>query len=307
MAPEAASRETVRMERPDGIVDFTPHPGLYPFESLWFDSSVGSLHYVDHYTGTGEGRPIVLLHGNPDWSFLYRKIIPRLSDKFRCIAPDYPGFGLSVHPDDYGFTPGEHAAAIAELIAGLDLTDMIVMGQDWGGPIGMDIASRHADRVGGIVMGNTWYWPTDSRRMRTFSRVMSSPPMQSLILRRNFFVDPAMKRSLQVPVTDLEFAHYTDVVPTPESRRGIAVFPKEIIAAAPWLAELEKRVADELTETPMLLFFGRKDIALGGSPFSDRWTHDFPDATVIELPEAGHYIQEDAPDEIADAILAEFG
>jgi haloalkane dehalogenase len=294
------------MERPDGIVDFVPHPHLYPFESRWFDSSVGPVHYVDHYTGSGAGRPLLLMHGNPDWSFLYRKMIPRLSNTFRCIAPDYPGFGLSIHPDDYGYTPGEHAQVIAELVTELDLTDAIVMGQDWGGPIGMDIASRNADRVSGIAMGNTWYWPTDSRRMRAFSRSMATPPMQSLILRRNFFVDPAMKRSLQVPVTDLEFAHYTDVVPTPESRRGIAVFPKEIIAAGPWLAELEARVVAELTETPMLLFFGRKDIVLGGASFSDRWTHDFPEATVVELPDAGHYIQEDAPDEIVDAILAEF-
>jgi haloalkane dehalogenase len=294
------------MERPEGIVDFVPHPHLYPFESRWFDSSVGPVHYVDHYTGAGAGRPLLLMHGNPDWSFLYRKMIPRLSGTFRCIAPDYPGFGLSIHPDDYGYTPGEHAQVMDELLTDLDLTDVIVMGQDWGGPIGMDIASRNADRVTGIVMGNTWYWPTDSRKMRAFSRSMATPPMQSLILRRNFFVDPAMKRSLQVRVTDLEFAHYTDVVPTPESRRGIAVFPKEIIAAAPWLAELEERVLAELTETPMLLFFGRKDIVLGGASFSDHWTRDFPDATVVELPEAGHYIQEDAPDEIADAILAEF-
>jgi len=90
-------------------VEFTPDPQLYPFESRWFDSSVGRIHYIDE----GEGRPILLMHGNPDWSFLYRKMIPVLTPHFRCIAMDYPGFGLSVHPADYEYLPSEHAVDVA--------------------------------------------------------------------------------------------------------------------------------------------------------------------------------------------------
>ena len=178
------------MERPDGIVDFTPDPDHYPFESRWFDSTVGPVHYVDE----GAGPTVLLLHGNPDWSFLYRKIISALLPDVRCVAPDYPGFGLSCHPDGYGYTPGEHAEVVLELVDHLHLTDMVVMGQDWGGPIGMDVASRQPDRVKGLVMGNTWYWPVDTGPMAIFSRVMGSFPMQWLILRRNFFVNPIMKR-----------------------------------------------------------------------------------------------------------------
>jgi haloalkane dehalogenase len=85
------------------------------------------------------------------------------------------------------------------------------------------------------------------------------------------------------------------------------VFPKEIIAAGPWLAELEQRVASELRDKPMLLIFGHKDFVFAGASFIERWTSEFPDATVVDLPEAGHYIQEDAPAEIADAIEATFG
>ena len=141
------------MDRPAGIVDFTPSPELFPFESRWFESSVGPVHYIDE----GEGRPLVLFHGNPDWSFLYRKIVIALRGRYRCIAMDYPGFGLSVHPDGYGYTSREHADVIAELVGSLDLEDMIVMGQDWGGPIAMSVAGRYHERVGGLVMGNTWY------------------------------------------------------------------------------------------------------------------------------------------------------
>lgn len=290
------------MDRPPGIVDFTPAEEHFPFESRWFDSSVGPVHFVDE----GEGRPILFLHGNPDWSFLYRRIIQGLRGRFRCVAPDYPGFGLSVHPDSYGYTSAEHAAVIGELVDHLGLTDLIVMGQDWGGPIGMDVASRRAEQVSGLVMGNTWFWPADSRNMKAFSAVMGSPPMQWLITRRNFFVSPLMKRALKSDLSAVEFAHYIDVVPTPESRRGIAEFPKQIRDASAWLAEVEQRVNDQLADVPVLLVWGMADPAFGSSSVVDRWKRTFPDARFVELPGAGHYIQEDAPDQIVDHIVETF-
>ncbi len=290
------------MDRPEGVVDFTPDPGLFPFESRWFTSSVGPVHYIDE----GSGRPLLLLHGNPDWGFLYRKIVSELRGDFRCVVPDYPGFGLSVHPEGYGYTTAEHATVIGELVDHLDLGDMVVMGQDWGGPIGMDIASRNPDRVHGLVMGNTWFWPSDGRMMTLFSKVMGSRPMQRLIKNRNIFVTRVMKQTLQVKLTDKEFAHYTDVVPTPASREGIAVFPRQILDAEPWLAELEQRVADTLGDKTVVLIFGRKDPALASESIIARWQSAFPAATLIELPDAGHYIQEDAPDEIVQAIRTAF-
>lgn len=290
------------MTRPDGIVDFEPSPQLFPFESRWFDSSVGPMHYIDE----GEGRPLLLLHGNPDWSFLYRKMVPGLASRFRCVVPDYPGFGLSIHPPAYGYTPREHAAVVAELIQHLDLQDAVVMGQDWGGPIGMDVASRMPERFSGLVMGNTWFWPADDMNMRGFSLAMGSPPMQALIKRRNFFVTTVMKRMLQVDVSAEEFAHYTAVVPTPSSRQGIAEFPRQIRAARPWLTELEQRVKATLTERPIVLVQGQKDPAFGGDRALERWRDTFPEHRVVILPEAGHYIQEDAPDVIVDAIIDQF-
>jgi haloalkane dehalogenase len=290
------------MERPQGIVDFEPSPEHFPFESQWFSSSVGPVHFIDE----GAGRPLLLLHGNPDWSFLYRKIVLGLRDRFRCIAVDYPGFGLSVHPDNYGYTPAEHATVVGELVDSLHLRDLVVMGQDWGGPIGMEVASRRPDRIGGLVMGNTWFWPTDSALMSTFSRVMSSRPIQYLITKRNFFVSPLMKKTLRVEISDEEFRHYVEVVPTPRRRTGIAVFPKEIRASAAWLAELEQRVLSTLSDKPILLVWGMKDFAFGRGDFLKRWQKSFPQATTVKLERAGHYIQEDAPDEIAAAIAEKF-
>ena len=159
--------------------NFTPSRELYPFDSRWFDSSVGVLHYVDE----GEGRPLLLLHGNPTWSFLYRHLIRELRDGFRCIAVDYPGFGLSERPPGYAYTPAEHARVIGELVDSLQLDGFILMGHDWGGPIGTSLAAARAERIAGLVLGNTWFWPPD-RRGRIFSAAMSSPPMKWAILKR---------------------------------------------------------------------------------------------------------------------------
>lgn len=85
------------------IAEFVVDRGLYPFESRWFDSPSGRMHYIDE----GHGPPIVFFHGNPTWSFLYRNVITRLRGQFRCIAMDYLGFGLSEHPGDFGYTGEE--------------------------------------------------------------------------------------------------------------------------------------------------------------------------------------------------------
>ncbi len=133
-------------------VEFVPSPELYPFGSKWFASSVGRVHYIDE----GAGRPIVFSHGQPMWSFLYRHIVIGLRDQFRCVVIDYPGYGLSVRPDGYGYTPREHAGVLGELVEHLGLDDMVVMGQDWGGPIVMSMAAKRPRRITGIVLGNTW-------------------------------------------------------------------------------------------------------------------------------------------------------
>ena len=128
-------------------------------------------------------------HGNPTWSFLYRNIILALRDRYRCIAPDYLGFGLSQRPAGFGYKVDEHVRVVGEFVDHLGLDGYLSMGQDWGGPISTAVAVERADRVRGIVLGNTWFWPADTLPMKTFSKVMSSPPMQYAILRRNFFVE----------------------------------------------------------------------------------------------------------------------
>jgi haloalkane dehalogenase len=284
-------------------VDFTPDPTLYPFESRWFDSSRGRMHYVDE----GSGPPIMLCHGNPTWSFLYREIIVALRDRFRCIAPDYLGFGLSERPPGFGYTIEEHAQVVGELVDHLNLDGYLTMGQDWGGPISMAVDTARADRVRGVVLGNTWFWPADDPSTKVFSKVMGSWPMQWAILNRNFFVERLIPAGTATSLSDAVMAHYRGVQPTPEARAGVARMPKEILAAHPLLERLARDVPAKLGSKPALFVWGMKDFAFRPGRNIPRMRETFADHVLVELPDARHFIQEDAPGRIAKAIIERFG
>ncbi len=288
-------------------IDFTPDPDLYPFESRWFDSSRGRMHYIDEGPPGGQGPPILLCHGNPTWSFLYRDIITALRGRFRCIAADYLGFGLSDRPAGFGYTIDEHARVVGEFVDHLGLDGYLSMGQDWGGPISMAVNVDRADRVRGIVLGNTWFWPADTLTTKAFSRVMSSPPMQYAILRHNFFVERLVPMGTAHRLSAAEMQHYRAVQPTPEARKGVAEMPKQILAAGPLLGRLAGEVPAKLGDKPALFVWGMKDFAFRPGPTLPRMRATFADHVVVELPDAKHFIQEDAPEEIAAAIIQRFG
>lgn len=115
-----------------------------------------------------------------------------------------------------------------------------------------------------------------------------------------------MKGQLQAKLSEREFEHYTAVVPTPESREGIAVFPREIIDAGPWLTAIVERVPSTVVEKPIVLMFGREDPSLGAPEVIERWQELFTNSTFVDLPGAGHYVQEDAPELMIAAIRESF-
>jgi haloalkane dehalogenase len=290
------------VEGPKLKSEFTPDPALYPFTSRWFESSRGRVHYIDE----GAGPVIVFFHGNPTWSFLYRNIIGGLRDRFRCIAPDYLGFGLSERPSGFTYRIEEHASVMGELVDHLELDQYLSMGQDWGGPISMAVATERAERVRGVVLGNTWFWPTAELSTKIFSTVMGSPPMQWAITKQNFFVERLIPAGTATSLDDAVMEHYRGVQPTPEARAGVARMPKEILAARPLLERLARDVPAKLGSKPALLVWGMKDFAFRPGPNLPRMRTAFPDHVVVELPDAKHYIQEDAPDQIAAAIVDRF-
>ncbi|GAB3204329.1 alpha/beta fold hydrolase [Nocardia tengchongensis] len=269
----------------------------YPFEHRYLDLVGARVHYVDE----GVGPPLLLLHGNPTWSFLYRELITHLRGQFRCIAVDYPGFGLSRPGPGYGFTPAEHAAVVERFVIELDLSGVTLMVQDWGGPIGFAVATRHPDRFSAFVIGNTWAWPKSDPGTQVFSRTLGGPIGRYLILRRNFFVERLIplgvrRRKLSTPVMDA----YRGPFPTPESRHPMHVFPREILGSRPFLAEIEQGLP-ALGDRPALLVWPTKDVAFRDAE-RRRWERTFPNHRTVILEGAGHYIQEDAPEQIIAAI-----
>ena len=155
---------------------------LYPFESRFLFLESGRMHYVDE----GNGAPLVMVHGNPTWSFAYRKLIRGLSSRFRCIAMDHLGFGLSDKPGGWSYRPADHAGNLESLIETLGLKNITLVVQDWGGPIGLSYAVRRPENVRGIIILNSWMWPVRGvLHYELFSRFMGGALGKLLILRKS--------------------------------------------------------------------------------------------------------------------------
>jgi len=272
----------------------------YPFRSNWFDRDGTLMHYIDE----GSGIPVVMLHGNPTWSFLYRNVIKNLDNRFRSIAPDYPGFGFSDHPPNYGYTPQEHAEWIERLLDELTMDEFILVCQDWGGPIGLSVALREPKRVAGLVLANTWCWPLNTLKVRMFSFAMGGLfPGKYLQLNRNYFARSVVPSGISKPQkrTHDILKHYTRPFADKQSRMGTWVFPRALRTEKDWLQSLEKKL-DWLKEVPVRLIWGMKDPAFGEEKHIRHWLRHFPDAGVTKLDDASHYIQEDRPDAIVKGI-----
>ena len=271
---------------------------LFPFESQYADIAGAQVHYIDE----GDGPVFLCLHGNPTWSFLYRHIVQGLRDQFRCIALDYPGFGLSTAPAGYGYTVREHAQVVEAFVEQLDLRDITLMVQDWGGPIGLWGAGRQPDRFRAFVIGNTWAWPTEDRATKVFSKTLGSATVgRFLVERADVFTNVFLRSGIQRKKLTLdEQFMYKRPHPTPESRVPVHVMPREILAAGEFLSEVEQGLA-RLTDKPALIVWGDKDQAFK-TPQRLRFERTFPNHQTEILLGASHFIEEDAPDEIVAAI-----
>jgi haloalkane dehalogenase len=281
------------------VRSFAVDPLEYPFEDHWFIYGDGFVHYVDE----GTGPAVLLLHGNPTWSYIYREIIEGLRTECRLIAPDYPGFGMSKAPSSYGFTPKEHSRVVSELVENLKLHDLVLVVQDWGGPIGMSYAVEHRENIRGMVIMNTWAWPA-SNLQKLFSLVMGGWPVGYwLQTRRNYFAKAMLPDGIhhKEKVTPTLRRAYVDPFPTPSSRKPTWIFPRQIRKARPWLAQVESQLP-VLSEVPTQILWGKQDVP--GFPLSEmeRWQRYLRKTETEVLDDAGHSVQEDRPDRVSAAI-----
>ena len=279
---------------------------MFPFESWFFTTRRG---HVMHYVDEGAGEPIVFVHGNPAWSFEFRHLIGGLRSEFRCVAPDHVGFGLSSRSsrkEDHH--PAVHAESFAAFLDELELQNVTLFLTDWGGPIGLDFARRHPDRVTRLVLANTWCWPVNrDLHFWFFSRMMASPLGQYLIKRRNFFVNGVMPRAVgnREVLAQEVLEHYRRAQPSRAARAAHAALPGYIVGATEWLGELwDDRSA--FCGKPTLVLWGVKDIAFRTKEL-DRWRSELSDCEVHEFADCGHFLAEEAPERIVPLLRACMG
>lgn len=271
---------------------------LFPFKSRFVTVDGHTVHYVDE----GSGPTLLLLHGNPTWSFVYRDVISALRDQFRCVALDYPGFGLSSARPGYRYLPEEHAAVVVAFLDQLGLSGATLVVHDWGGPIGLYAAEQRPEMFERLVVANTWAWPLNgSLPVELATRLIGGPIGRELTRRVNLFVNamiPAGHR-LRKP-TAAEMAHYRQALATPARREASAVLPRRITASRGFLAGVEAGLP-ELASLPTLIVWGDADVAFRAKE-RQRWEQIFPDHHTVIVEGAGHFVQSDTPDRFAAAI-----
>lgn len=271
---------------------------LFPFESRFVDIDGNTVHYIDE----GSGPTLLMLHGNPTWSFLWRDAIDALRHDFRCIAIDYPGLGLSTPHAGYRYLPEEHADVVTGFVDALGLQEVTLVGQDWGGPIGLAAAQRRPGVFDRLVLVNTWAWPVNGDlHFEAFSRIVGGLPMRFLVRQFNLLVNafiPTGHRRRRP--TDAEMAHYRNALDTPERRQASAVLPGRILASREFFAEVEAGLAG-IAHLPTLIVWGDADIAFRARE-RERLESTFTDHRTVIVEGAGTYVESDAPEEFVAAI-----
>jgi haloalkane dehalogenase len=275
-------------------------PG-FPWEPKYREWDGMRLAHVDE----GDGPPVLMLHGEPTWGFLYRKVMgPLLEAGYRCVVPDLPGFGRSDKPvDDDWYTIDRHTDAVVSLIDELDLTDMTLVCQDWGGPIGLRAATtERPERFSRLVAMDTGIF--NGRQKMTDNWLHFRDFIASY---RDVRVEMPIRGGCSTELSDEVLAAYTAPFPNVDSKAGVRTFPPLIPLTpdAPG-ADVGQATADYLKADtrPALLLWADSDPALPLDPVGRKVQTLFPTAeplTVIE--NAGHFLQEDQGDLIGSKIV----
>jgi haloalkane dehalogenase len=274
---------------------------LYPYTPRAFATPEGTMRYVD----VGCGPAVVLVHGTPTWSFLYRALIARLARTHRVVAVDHLGFGLSDKPADAGYRPEDHARRLAAVIASLELSDVALVVHDFGGPIGLAYALQHPERVRQLVIFNSWLWSLeDDRRVVQGGRLSAGPLGRFLYRRLNCsprWLVPLLMAHRE-RLARATHAHYVRPFPTPATREGPWALARALTGSSDWYASLWAQ-HERLQGRPLLLVWGMRDPAFGPEALT-RWRRAFPDAGCIEYPDSGHFVLEEVGDGAVERVAA---
>jgi len=267
------------------------------------------LHYLDE--GPRDAPPVLMLHGNPTWSFYYRNLVMALRDRFRCIVPDHLGCGLSDKPSEsqYDYRLRSRIGDVDALINHLDLQiPLTLVVHDWGGMIGFAWAVENPVRIAKTVILNTAAFPLpkDKKMPPALSLVRDSAFGAFLVRRFNAFSGIAARVAFKKPVSREVRQAYTLPYNSPENRIATLKFVQDIPLSEKdpgynILINTAKRL-HLLKEKPCLIAWGEKDFVFD-APFLNQWIDYFPDAEIHRFPDCGHYVLEDGGPALIDTIV----
>lgn len=273
----------------------------YPFESHFFDTNEGhKIHFLDE----GQGKEtFLMLHGNPTWSFYYRNLVKEFSKDNRVVVPDHLGCGLSDKPQHYEYTLDNHIKNVEALVKKLNLNKITLVVHDWGGAIGFGLATRNPDLIKQIVILNTAAYTSDYIAPQI--NICRTPVLGEKVIRTfNAFAWPATFMAVSKPLNREIKKGYLYPYNNYKNRIATARFVQDIPMnkshrSFKTLEDIEKGLPQ--LKCPKLILWGKKDFCFNDY-FLNRWKEIYPDAQVHEYQEAGHYILEDAKEDVIKEI-----
>ena len=292
--------------------DISPYRHLYPFESHWLDLDGLRMHYIDE----GSGEPIVMVHGNPTWSFYYRELIKEFRTTHRVIVPDHIGCGLSDKPDEsrYEYTLQKRVENLETLLDRLGLErNVTLIAHDWGGMIGAACALRRLERIKRLVFFNTagFLLPPGQRFPWQLWLIRSLPPLATLFIRGfNGFARGATilatAKGLPHDVRRGLYAPYNSWANRIATLRFVQDIPLKPGDRSYELAKWVDDRLEQLRDRPVMIGWGLRDFVFT-ERFLDEWRRRLPEAEVHSYADAGHYVLEDARDDLIPKVRAFVG
>ena len=279
---------------------------LYPFSSNIFQIEKYHYHYLDEGSN---GEPLLMLHGNPTWSFYYRNLILGLKDSYRCVVPDHMGMGFSDKPQYYPYTLSQHIDNLEKLLDYLKLENITLVVHDWGGPIGMGFAVRHPKRIKRLVIFNTAAFL--SREIPLSLKLCRLPVFGAIAIRGfNAFARTAiywackkqerMVRKVRAGYLK-PYGSYADRIATLRFVQDIPM--NEDSPSYSVLRNIEENL-NLFSSHPVKIIWGAQDFVFN-EHFLNRWKEIFPQAEIHRIEGAGHYVVEDAHEHILP-LMKEF-
>lgn len=279
--------------------------GTFPFEARYQQVADDvRLHYIDE----GEGQPVLMLHGNPTWSYLYRRFVPPLAQGgFRAVAVDHMGFGRSDRPPGHErYVLRTHVENLLAFVRALDLRDITLVMQDWGGPIGFGMAVQEPDRIARLMIMNTGVGVFPSGTPMPFHEPFKQRGLgEMLALGANMFVEAMFGGMRPESATPLLAEAYRAPFPDYYSRVPALAFARDVPVGhdhptAPYIAEIAAKVPELVR--PTLVAWGMRDRVFPPA-LLEFWRSLYPHAKVAEFPEGRHYLQEDEPEALTEQLL----